>query len=71
MPSSQHVKGIAPGDVSEELQTKRLLVVADESGIRLLLSKLLPHTGYVLDVAGDGSLAWEMVGGGKVRCHHH
>ena len=43
----------------------RVLVVDDEPGIRSLLFQLLSRAGNTVDVAGDGTLALEMVARGR------
>ena len=50
-----------PGRASEEVQTKRVLVVGTEPGICALLARLLAGTGYAVDVASSGYHAWEMM----------
>ena len=39
----------------------RVLVVDDEPGIRLLLTRFLTGAGYAVDVASDGAHAWDMI----------
>jgi DNA-binding response OmpR family regulator len=37
----------------------RILVVDDESTIRLLIAHILSHAGYQVDTAEDGEMGWE------------
>ena len=46
---------------SKEGRSWRVLVVDDEPGVRLLLHQYLSRNGYVIDVASDGSFAWDMI----------
>ena len=47
--------------VSRERSAIRILVVDDEPGVRMLITRLLSGTGYVVDVAEDGYDAWGML----------
>ncbi len=38
-----------------------VLVVNDEPGVRLLLHQYLSRNGYAVDVASNGSYAWDMI----------
>ncbi len=47
--------------VSSEGSAIRILVVDDEPGVRMLITRLLSGAGYVVDVAEDGYDAWRML----------
>ena len=53
----------APGPWAE-----RILVVDDESGIRIALGKALRQEGYLIDVTADGEQAWQAIQGRRYAC---
>ncbi len=50
-----------PNEAPDEHQSKHILVVDDEPVIRALLSRVLSRVGYIVDVANEGSSAWDLI----------
>jgi DNA-binding response OmpR family regulator len=47
--------------MSDPQAAKRVLVVDDEATVRFLLSRVLAHAGYAVEVATDGEAALERI----------
>jgi DNA-binding response OmpR family regulator len=47
--------------MSESQAAKKVLVVDDEATVRFLLSRVLTHAGYAVEVATDGEAALERI----------
>ena len=66
LPSSQaqqagEHRSAAPAAARAAMSGQRALVVDDESGVRLLLQRLLTRRGFAVDVATDGQMAAQML----------
>lgn len=44
-----------------DVQARRILVVDDDPGVRMLITRLLARAGYLVDEAHDAQDAWEML----------
>jgi len=59
MKSSKTSYAAGPADGKTGTQNNRILVVDDESAIRLMIGSTLVRSGYHVDTAEDGEMGWE------------